>query len=912
MNANWLRQASMRRLHSLVVDKKEILGNNLVFCDDINPQDLEPSGLSALERQHLKSWVNGEQSGRQCLLALLECHQSQNCKKSEKPKEVADHLVCGAPKRYMQFDILSKSINLPEHFLCDSGFMCEHVFSKSPSAVLKEAMQLLSKYAMEKTSSALTLDQINLALKQIRVDNLHADRSIKKNSVSESHAVGDENTENNSQTDVERSRGEGGKYYKAEMYRLRIMIELLRIHIVRTSRTDETIAPPDEETTEEEQLPPRPEHKIITSHLDLSLEDLVSEAKKLSAEDLDAVNRVFQPYVSELMALKSSLSTQLQEIDDSRAFLSLGVSKTSSEADIKKAYHSKAVKLHPDKPGGDKEKFQKLHDVYQDVLKSSREEAAVQAAALKASNTPASRAEVELVQDLLNEMESALEQIKLDSSTCGRLGQLSLRWQKKIASASKLPFPRAFKKIYKMSSEDVIGKDGNGVQVCSALLAVEPVERIGVNMQKVISSAMGVLKSGDRYGSVAGGDLQFMKRIEYAAQCGIAVQQGLPSLAPPENQLELCLARAERSMEFAIEDEDVHNVLTQMLCTVFHTRALALGTNADAVVSAAISAAELILATRDIIKRADEELLAQARRAACMADIQMDYCAEDLAQMAAAREKERQVHQEAQEKKEKEAKEQKDAGNEMEYLTDQIHNLQLQLRLQYVEALQSLNAETRAMQKRICSEIGVDVRAGCSQQDTKVHKMNGGSVPNTKDSLLSLLAEFVDAACAGLRNELSACDAQDAPATTELSALLDKHLGWMSSLSGLSLSDSIASEQQQTDDCSEQVSDPDESSDCAHEEAAEKCGRPSDASVKLALLPDYRAKIFWMAALVDDKSVEDMIRNELSQRLRRDCTGSVKDEQRVDVVNKLTDEFCSIAAKGVFAAAQEIQGSGRP
>ncbi len=47
----------------------------------------------------------------------------------------------------------------------------------------------------------------------------------------------------------------------------------------------------------------------------------------------------------------------------------LGVSKTASEEEIKKAYRAMAHKHHPDKTGGDAEKFKEVNEAYQ-VLSS--------------------------------------------------------------------------------------------------------------------------------------------------------------------------------------------------------------------------------------------------------------------------------------------------------------------------------------------------------------------------------------------------------------------------------------------------------------------------------------------------------------------------------------------------------------
>ena len=46
----------------------------------------------------------------------------------------------------------------------------------------------------------------------------------------------------------------------------------------------------------------------------------------------------------------------------------LGVGKNASADEIKKAFRRKAVELHPDKQGGDEEKFKELNEAYE-VLK---------------------------------------------------------------------------------------------------------------------------------------------------------------------------------------------------------------------------------------------------------------------------------------------------------------------------------------------------------------------------------------------------------------------------------------------------------------------------------------------------------------------------------------------------------------
>ena len=149
---------------------------------------------------------------------------------------------------------MSKSVDLHETFLSDSGLLFDAVFSKTPSSVLKEALKLLATKAVEK-SSPLNTEQINLALHQIKVDHIKLD-SNKSKSKSDGTIQNDENDNTNindnndmniavDKNDIDDNEVKSEKNIKtndedmetrakhaSETFRTQILTELIRMHIV--------------------------------------------------------------------------------------------------------------------------------------------------------------------------------------------------------------------------------------------------------------------------------------------------------------------------------------------------------------------------------------------------------------------------------------------------------------------------------------------------------------------------------------------------------------------------------------------------------------------------------------------------------------------------------------------------------
>jgi hypothetical protein len=277
---------------------------------------------------------------------------------------------------------------------------------------------------------------------------------------------------------------------------------------------------------------------------------------------------------------------------------------------------------------------------------------------------------------------------------------------------------------------------------------------------------------------------------------------------------------------------------------------------------------------------------------------------------------------------------------------------------------------------------------------TPVTIIRGSTSPETianqlplKASLLSLLADFLDCSCNGLRDGVEDYTVPDEIGSVIISSDVDSHshanveslrrqlhvhLGWLTvftttvTIPGQSANDpsdpndaatvatnstdvpssyneikvdvAIDSKQNSLNDIDEgnhesinesqsslnvplSESGASEStrseSDAAHPTLqSENANVPNVTSIqiyrngpRLALLPDYRSKILWISALVDEKNVLYMIKNELNGRLK-DCFRKYENSELCGmdikhVIQSEIDVFCDTVIEGVKAVVLE-------
>lgn len=528
--------------------------------------------------------------------------------------------------------------------------------------------------------------------------------------------------------------------------------------------------------------------KDIEEHLDMPLQQVVEEAKKLSSEELDISNTRLKNYVQSLSSLKADLMKQMEEIQDTAMYATLGITSDTSDNQVKKAYHSLAIKLHPDRKGGDKEKFQELQSAYQEILKKRRIDGAGE---LDAEVAEADRSETERAQLLMSELSQQLNTVKVAAEQCAMLAQLCIQGQKMMENAAK--------ETSALEAVNALLVDGTSLGRISQQV-IEPLETGCEYMQSIAAKAMTLPGIGAKFANataIVGG---FTRTVERSMAAGLESLRSVTEVMSADLQLSVCRQKLSRAVLDIGSDKVSEFTLIEATLKSFRAVCSAMCAAADKSVRAAETCAELIDLVEVVIQRAEVEAIADRRRQAEKAE-------RDDGQGAG--EEGRGKEETKQEAKEETKDEEEEGADAVDALMKKVKALQLQLRVQNVQTMQSLNSSAVEIQNRLHEQLrGIDLKAGLSP----------GAFETYVDGILTLIAEIIDGSCNALHLE---CESGSVVDEVSWEEAIVKHLGWMR----------------------------------------------LKTKVKIALHPDLRSRTLWFGALANFNLLRNIIISELPPRL---------------------------------------------
>lgn len=527
--------------------------------------------------------------------------------------------------------------------------------------------------------------------------------------------------------------------------------------------------------------------KDIEDHLDMPLQQVVEEAKKLSSEELDLSNTRLKNYVQSLSTLKADLMKQMEEIQDTAMYATLGITSDMSDNQVKKAYHSLAIKLHPDRKGGDKEKFQELQSAYQEILKKRRIDGAGQ---LDAEIAEADRTETDRAHQLMSELSQQLNTVKVAAEQCAMLAQLCIQGQKMMENAAK--------EVNALEAVNALLVDGTSLGRISQQV-IEPLETGCEYMQSIAAKAMTLPSIGTKFANataIVGG---FTRTVEKSMAAGLESLRSVTEVMSADLQLSVCRQKLGRAIIDQNLDKMSEFSLIDATLKSFRAVCNAMCTAADKSVRAAETCAELIDLVEVVMQRAEVEAIADRKRQA------------EKAEREDGREGEpnSRENEETKQDSKEESKDDEEAADAVDALMKKVKALQLQLRVQNVQTMQSLNSSAVEIQNRLHEQLGrIDLKAGLSP----------GAFETYVDSILTLIAEIIDGSCNALHLE---CEGGSVVDELSWQEAINRHLGWMR----------------------------------------------LKTKVKIALHPDLRSRTLWFGALADFNLLRNIIIIELPPRL---------------------------------------------
>ena len=858
---NYLRNASLSRAEMHIRNHAE--GLDLNRWTEVSADALDESGLDEEETKLICDWFGNKISGMHCVCLLqakwsAEATEQRGLGSSSEGSSTSKRASATRSLLTMMGSLIDFPVDALElETSPEDNFLYTQLFSRPPLAVIGEVFGILQDKAIENNPTTMLAEQVNLAFKQFRVERIRS-RDASTGSDGLGRGNGDEGEIDSDVEDVDddgkkpatagevETEGESdaaaatagagavvqpeeddGVDGREEQMYFKILMELVKQY-VKSSEVSlvngfggldgmngglegDAHSMLDVNAMQ------------IECELDTPLDQVVAEAETLTHVELNEINVPLKNYITRLSGLKHGLDRTLKEVEESESYLALGVHKDSSDNEIRRAYHKLSLKTHPDKPGGDTAKFQTLQKAYQEVQKRRSIELAAQAdikAQSEGVGAAASGREAALA--LVSDMHASVTVAKSAAEQIAALAQMAIHLAKTTTSVEEeYGYPEGVSMLRRI----IFDEEG----VCRLDLlraALEPAESMSEALQGLSASSVELAGCGPRYSSTAARSVDFSKTTEAAMQAGLTLLRCVTSLMQVERHVNECVEKLQESIWQVEEDRTIHDIIAQMVVTVVKCCSTTMSSVAEKALGAALVAADAARSAQEIFEAAEREALAEAKAKAEIKEKMSNFTDENnrngANSTAAGDEEKKKNEEEEEEKKKKEQENEPQEGDGLADLQSKVKNLQVQIRVQNISILQTLNAEARHLQGKLQERL-VEL-AGAP-----------ANAPLIQGPVMRLVADLVDHSCETLRGSCSSGAVEN---LQDWEDLLADRLGWMR--------------------------DP--------------------RSGRLALLPDLRSRAMWMGVLADRSGMETLVTTEVRRRLKAclkacplSCSWAVRD-----------------------------------
>lgn len=667
-----------------------------------------------------------------------------------------------------------------------------------------------------------------------------------------------------------------------------------------------------------------------------------------------------------------------------------------------------AIKLHPDKPGGDTAKFQQLQDFYHEIVKRREENHLVHERLEQQKLDPKHTEMIDRSHGLLEKLWTFLQEIQSIASNATKITQKHMKFVKKIKEKclnkskkenASISVVNEQIRMYCLTHRSKSNTIAAMISYCEKLCDVA---------QQMSTLAMTLPSISPRYGNLIAKysnlflhrhdqennhqnieSKGYLKDIESCMGLSLEVLRGITDLMSSDHRVNNFLSSPLSAASIygpsyqRTSQEYLHHIVES-----YQDQQVMIHKISNNIMNCALYGGHIYSFIERVIQNIDENLLDEVKRNIRQEQDFQGYSEEDkdvLRKHAAqaftsatspstnaSNEKTKEStdicesnddndEEKDHDKDEEEGKEDSDeksskkqdesmkkqheqVSSELNELRSRIHSLQVKLHVQNIQIFQVLNNEVRDLQHQLQAEVlsvmvidtpTTTTNNSIASNDPKaMNSMASHTMSEYLSNLLALLAECVDGSLSNLRDDIEKYLQMDLTNRddlnqskeryfNELIRILQNHIGWMLDLQGTStLNQSSLFSNSEIETYYESLESKgqtaSETSEMSQSNGLDEKKKQTDGSDEtnqekqtklIALLPDYRSKTLWLVSLIDKVTIETLINEEMSNRIR-DLLQPLTNRFLMDIDAKKTipivldadivaKRFCGLVLKGI-------------